>query len=152
MESNRGQNGIQLLLAAEQEAQRIVNAARAGNYLCWWLHSIMFQSADVCGIMDMYIPYMACLMLFYPRVSETLIYLLWSLFSAKLARLKQAKEEAEKEIAEFRAQMDAQFQRKVSERLEKETEGKIHHLKNEAGRISQDVVQMLLRQVTTVKN
>lgn len=37
-------------------------------------------------------------------------------------------------------------------RLEKETEGKIHHLKNEAGRISQDVVQMLLRQVTTVKN
>ncbi|KAG5523467.1 hypothetical protein RHGRI_035315 [Rhododendron griersonianum] len=110
MESNRGQNGIQLLLAAEQEAQRIVNAARA----------------------------------------------------AKLARLKQAKEEAEKEIAEFRAQMDAQFQRKVSEssgdsganvkRLEKETEGKIHHLKKEAGRISQDVVQMLLRQVTTVKN
>lgn len=35
MESNRGQNGIQLLLAAEQEAQRIVNAAKAGNYLCW---------------------------------------------------------------------------------------------------------------------
>lgn len=34
MESNRGQNGIQLLLAAEQEAQRIVNAARAGIYLC----------------------------------------------------------------------------------------------------------------------
>ncbi|KAI8529581.1 hypothetical protein RHMOL_Rhmol12G0235800 [Rhododendron molle] len=110
MESNRGQNGIQLLLAAEQEAQRIVNAARA----------------------------------------------------AKMARLKQAKEEAEKEIAEFRAQMDAQFQRKVSEssgdsganvkRLEIETEGKIHHLKKEAGRISQDVVQMILRQVTTVKN
>lgn len=52
------------------------------------------------------------LKLFNPRVSETLI---WSLFSAKMARLKQAKEEAEKEIAEFRAQMDAQFQRKVSE-------------------------------------
>lgn len=31
MEANRGQNGIQLLLAAEQEAQRIVNAARNGN-------------------------------------------------------------------------------------------------------------------------
>jgi V-type H+-transporting ATPase subunit G len=110
MESNRGQNGIQLLLAAEQEAQRIVNAAIA----------------------------------------------------AKMARLKQAKEEAEKDIAEFRAQMEAQYQRKVSEssgdsganvkRLEVETEGKIHHLKTEARRISQDVVQMLLRQVTTVKN
>ncbi|KAH7857586.1 hypothetical protein Vadar_014302 [Vaccinium darrowii] len=99
-----------MLLAAEQDAQRIVNAARA----------------------------------------------------AKMARLKQAKEEAEKDIAEFRAQMEAQYQRKVSEssgdsganvkRLEVETEGKIHHLKTEARRISQDVVQMLLRQVTTVKN
>jgi hypothetical protein len=31
MEANRGQNGIQALLAAEQEAQHIVNAAKAGN-------------------------------------------------------------------------------------------------------------------------
>jgi len=36
-------------------------------------------------------------------------------FSAKMARLKQAKEEAEKEVAEFRAQMQAEFQRKVAE-------------------------------------
>lgn len=36
-------------------------------------------------------------------------------------------------------------------RLERETEAKIHHLKNESGRISNDVVQMLLRHVTTVK-
>lgn len=35
--------------------------------------------------------------------------------SAKLARLKQAKEEAEKEIAEFRAHMKLEFQRKVAE-------------------------------------
>lgn len=35
MESSRGgQGGIQLLLAAEQEAQHIVNAARNGNLLC----------------------------------------------------------------------------------------------------------------------
>lgn len=109
MDANRGQNGIQLLLAAEQEAQHIVNAARA----------------------------------------------------AKQARLKQAKEEAEKEIAEFRAQMEAEFQRKVVQssgdsganvkRLEQETEAKIHHLKNESSRISHDVVQLLLRHVTTVK-
>lgn len=32
-----------------------------------------------------------------------------------MARLKQAKEEAEKEIAEYRAQMEREFQRKVSE-------------------------------------
>eukprot|EP00262_Sarcandra_glabra_P018289 TRINITY_DN64_c0_g1_i3.p1 TRINITY_DN64_c0_g1~~TRINITY_DN64_c0_g1_i3.p1 ORF type:complete len:111 (-),score=28.22 TRINITY_DN64_c0_g1_i3:323-655(-) len=110
MESNRGQNGIQLLLAAEQEAQHIVNAAR----------------------------------------------------NAKLARLKQAKEEAEKEIAQYRAQMEAEFQKKVAQssgdtgstlkRLEQETEAKIHRLKADALRISHDVVHMLLKHVTTVKN
>lgn len=32
-----------------------------------------------------------------------------------MARLKQAKEEAEKEIAEFRAQMEIEFQKKLAE-------------------------------------
>lgn len=32
-----------------------------------------------------------------------------------MARLKQAKEEAEKEIAGYRAQMEKEFQRKVAE-------------------------------------
>lgn len=32
MESSRGQNGIQALLSAEQEAQHIVNAARTGKF------------------------------------------------------------------------------------------------------------------------
>ncbi|CAK9169595.1 unnamed protein product [Ilex paraguariensis] len=110
MEANRAQNGIQLLLAAEQEAQHIVNTAKA----------------------------------------------------AKMARLKQAKEEAEKEITQFRAKMEAEFQRKVAEssgdsganvkRLEQETEAKIDHLKREAARISHDVVQMLLKHVTTIRN
>ncbi|KAK8563595.1 hypothetical protein V6N12_035741 [Hibiscus sabdariffa] len=110
MEANRGQGGIQQLLAAEQEAQHIVNSAR----------------------------------------------------NAKMARLKQAKEEAEKEIAEYRAQVEKEFQRKLAEssgdsganvkRLEQETDAKIQHLKNEAARISDDVVQMLLKHVTTVKN
>ncbi|BBH06001.1 vacuolar membrane ATPase 10 [Prunus dulcis] len=110
MASNRGQGGIQQLLAAEQEAQHIVNAAR----------------------------------------------------SAKMARLKQAKDEAAKEIAEYRAQMELEFQKKVAassgdsganvKRLELETEQKIKHLSTEAARISSDVVQMLLKQVTTVKN
>ncbi|KAJ1379539.1 Vacuolar [Sesbania bispinosa] len=103
MASNRSQGGIQQLLAAEQEAQRIVNAAKA----------------------------------------------------EKLARLKQAKEEAEKEVAEYRAKLELEFQKKVSDssgdsganvkRLEVETEAKIHHLKTEAARISDDVVAMLLK-------
>ncbi|GAB2286810.1 V-type proton ATPase subunit G 1 [Dionaea muscipula] len=110
MEMNRGQNGIQLLLAAEQEAQHIVNAAR----------------------------------------------------NAKLARMKQAKEEAKEEIAAFRAQMEAEFQRKLKEssgdsganvkRLEQETDEKIQQLKTQSASISPDVVQMLLKYVTAVKN
>ncbi|KAB1205635.1 V-type proton ATPase subunit G [Morella rubra] len=77
--------------------------------------------------------------------------------SSKMARLKQAKEEAEREIAEYRAQMEREFQRKLTEssgdsganvkRLDQETEVKIHHLKTEAARVSQDVVNMLLKQV-----
>uniref|UniRef100_A0A0D9W927 V-type proton ATPase subunit G n=2 Tax=Leersia perrieri TaxID=77586 RepID=A0A0D9W927_9ORYZ len=110
MDANRRQSGIQQLLAAEQEAQQIVNAARA----------------------------------------------------AKSARLRQAKEEAEREIAEYRAQMEAEFQRKVAEssgdsganvkRLEQETAEKIAQLKQQAASISPEVIQMLLRYVTTVKN
>uniref|UniRef100_A0A0E0K421 V-type proton ATPase subunit G n=1 Tax=Oryza punctata TaxID=4537 RepID=A0A0E0K421_ORYPU len=107
MDANRRQGGIQQLLAAEQEAQQIVNAAR----------------------------------------------------SAKSARLRQAKEEAEREIAEYRAQMEAEFQRKVAEstgdsganvkRLEQETDTKIAQLKEQAANVSPEVIQMLLRHVTT---
>ncbi|XP_078153296.1 V-type proton ATPase subunit G1-like [Carex rostrata] len=110
MDSSRRQSGIQQLLAAEQEAQQIVNAAR----------------------------------------------------TAKQARLRQAKEEAEREIAAYRAQMEAEFQKKVAEssgdsganvkRLEKETDEKIAKLKQQASDINQDVVSMLLRHVTSVKN
>ncbi|KAI3866992.1 hypothetical protein MKX03_022035 [Papaver bracteatum] len=110
MESSRQGGGIQQLLAAEQEAQHIVNEAR----------------------------------------------------NLKTARLKQAKEEAEREIAQYRAQVEADFQRKLEEtsgdsganvkRLELETEAKIGNLTRESERISSDVVQMLLRHVTSVKN
>ncbi|KAJ3682135.1 hypothetical protein LUZ60_014708 [Juncus effusus] len=82
--------------------------------------------------------------------------------NAKMARLKQAKEEAEKEIADFRAQMEAEFQKKVAassgdsganvKRLEQETGEKIAALKHQAAAISPDVVHMLLRHVTSVKN
>ncbi|XP_038987672.1 V-type proton ATPase subunit G 1-like [Phoenix dactylifera] len=110
MGSSMRQGGIQQLLAAEQEAQHIVNAAR----------------------------------------------------NEKMARLKRAKEEAEKEVAEYRAHMEAQFQRKVVEssgdsganvkRLEEETDVKIEYLKSQAASVSLDVVNMLLKHVTTVKN
>ncbi|KAH7288213.1 hypothetical protein KP509_31G017300 [Ceratopteris richardii] len=106
----KGQGGIQMLLAAEQEAQQIIAAARA----------------------------------------------------AKSARLKQAKEEAEKEVAEYRAQREAEFKKKLSEssgdsgsrvqRLEVETQEKIENLKEEASKVSPEVVELLLKYVTSVKN
>ncbi|XP_078428628.1 V-type proton ATPase subunit G1-like [Wolffia australiana] len=109
MDSSRRQGGIQQLLAAEQEAQHIVNAAR----------------------------------------------------NAKLARLKQAKDEAEKDIAEYRAQVEAEFQKKVLEssgdsgsnvkRLAVETDAKIQQLQEQAATISHDVVQMLIHNVTAIK-
>lgn len=37
------------------------------------------------------------------------------ILSAKLTRLKQAKEEAEKEVAEFRGKVELDFQRKLAE-------------------------------------
>ncbi|CAL5387929.1 unnamed protein product [Camellia sinensis] len=125
MNTNRSKGGIQRLLAAEQEAQQIVNAARSD------LAHLSFSSFGI-------IPY-----------------------GEKMARLKQAKEEVEKEVAEYRSQMELEFQRKVTEssgdssanvkRLKQETDGKIHHLKTEAGKISRDVSHMLLNHVTTVK-
>lgn len=41
MASNRGQGGIQQLLAAEQEAQRIVNAAKNGIYSFQYKSSLL---------------------------------------------------------------------------------------------------------------
>lgn len=73
---------------------------------------------------------------FIARLTDTMIYTHIGFCLAKMARLKQAKEEAAKEIVEFHAQMEVEFQRKVAE----------------AARISHDVVQMLLRHVTSVKN
>lgn len=40
----------------------------------------------------------------------------------------------------------------IAKRLEQETEAKIHHIKTQAARISDDVVLLLLKHVTAVKN
>lgn len=50
MAANRGQNGIQQLLAAEQEAQHIVNAARNGNCTFYCFYSELFSYTLVVDI------------------------------------------------------------------------------------------------------
>ncbi|XP_019058058.1 PREDICTED: V-type proton ATPase subunit G3 [Tarenaya hassleriana] len=105
MDSFRGQGGIQMLLTAEQEAGRIVSAAR----------------------------------------------------NAKQARLKQAKDEAEKEVEQYRFRLEEEYQNQVSEtnqsatakKLEEETQAKIQNLKNSGSKVSKDVVNMLIHYVTT---
>eukprot|EP00850_Spirogloea_muscicola_P004320 SM000018S03685 [mRNA] locus=s18:758585:760525:- [translate_table: standard] len=81
--------------------------------------------------------------------------------AAKTARLRQAKEEAEKEVAAYRAQREEEFKKKQSEtsgdagsteeRLGRETATKIKTLQDEAGSVTHEVVTMLLKFVTTVK-
>ncbi|XP_057793608.1 V-type proton ATPase subunit G-like [Salvia miltiorrhiza] len=80
----------------------------------------------------------------------------------KLARLRHAKEEADREVACYRAQMEADYQKSLSEsfgssdsvvkRLESETEAKIKSLKETAGKVSPEVVKMLLKHIVIVKS
>ncbi|KAI3864216.1 hypothetical protein MKW92_044204 [Papaver armeniacum] len=78
----------------------------------------------------------------------------------KNSRLKQAREEADREIAQYRASLEAEYQNRCLsgnsgmnvKRLEEETVEKIKSLKDMSSKVSKDVVAMLMRQVTTVKN
>ncbi|KAI4387943.1 hypothetical protein MLD38_000326 [Melastoma candidum] len=79
----------------------------------------------------------------------------------KMARLKQAKEEAAREVESYRSQLEAEYQRNISEssgssglnvkRLEEETEAKINNLKESSSAVSKDITNMLIKHVTTVK-
>ncbi|XP_038684532.1 V-type proton ATPase subunit G1-like [Tripterygium wilfordii] len=109
MDSLRGQGGIQMLLTAEQEAQRVVTDAR----------------------------------------------------NLKMARLKQAKDEAERDLALYRSNSEHEFQKKISEasgssgstvkRLEEDTDVKIKNLKDSTSWVSAEAVNTLIKYVVTVK-
>ncbi|KAL3574210.1 hypothetical protein D5086_024823 [Populus alba] len=73
----------------------------------------------------------------------------------KTMRLRQAKEEAEKEAALYRSNMESEHRKKVdetsgnsgftAERLGEETEEKIQNLKKSASEVQSDVVDMLIK-------
>ncbi|CAA0809885.1 V-type proton ATPase subunit G2 [Striga hermonthica] len=79
-----------------------------------------------------------------------------------MTRLKQAKEEADKEAANFRAHMEAEYKKSISEssgssgstvkRLEAETDAKIESLKATSSKVSPEVVHMLCKFIISVKN
>ncbi|KAI9077878.1 hypothetical protein K1719_040139 [Acacia pycnantha] len=76
-------------------------------------------------------------------------------------RLKQAKEEAEREAALYKSHMESEYQKTLSEtsgnsgsnvkRLEEETQDKINNLKASAPNVSAEIVDMLLNHVTSIK-
>mmetsp|Transcript_31828 Transcript_31828/g.38501 ORF Transcript_31828/g.38501 Transcript_31828/m.38501 type:complete len:151 (+) Transcript_31828:130-582(+) len=106
--SSSPHDGIQKLLAAEQEAQRIVTAAR----------------------------------------------------EAKTQRLRQAKEEATREIKAFKTQLEEQFQQRLNaqtghsganfERLAAETATKIEEIKHQTAAKGPEVARMLTQMVLKV--
>ncbi|KAJ8557180.1 hypothetical protein K7X08_002805 [Anisodus acutangulus] len=81
--------------------------------------------------------------------------------NVKMTRLRQAKEEAEMEVTNYRFHLEAEYKQKLSEtsgssdstekRLEVETEQKIQHLKKAGSKVSPDVIAMLMKYITTIK-
>ncbi|XP_009782861.1 V-type proton ATPase subunit G-like [Nicotiana sylvestris] len=81
--------------------------------------------------------------------------------NVKMTRLRQAKEEAEMEVANYRSHLEAEYKMTLSEtsgssdstekRLEIETEEKIQRLKKAASEVSPDVIAMLMKHITTIK-
>uniref|UniRef100_A0A061S938 V-type proton ATPase subunit G n=1 Tax=Tetraselmis sp. GSL018 TaxID=582737 RepID=A0A061S938_9CHLO len=104
-----GQDGIQKLMAAEQEAQRIVNEAR----------------------------------------------------KQKSERLKAAKSEAEHEISSFRADCEAEFQKKIAQggdsssaqygQMVQDTDKEIQNIKAESDKLMPKVTDVLVSAVMDVK-
>ncbi|KAG8378466.1 hypothetical protein BUALT_Bualt08G0140100 [Buddleja alternifolia] len=82
--------------------------------------------------------------------------------NTKMARLRQAKEEAEREVTNYKSHLEDEYQKSISEssgsadstvkRLEVETEAKIKSLKQTTSKVSPKVVKMLVKNTTTVRN
>ncbi|CAK9137124.1 unnamed protein product [Ilex paraguariensis] len=80
--------------------------------------------------------------------------------NSKMTRLRQAKEEAEREVTLHRSHLESEYRRNISEtsgssdstvkRLDAETEIKIQNLKETASKVSPEIVGMLIKCVTTV--
>ncbi|XP_061943547.1 V-type proton ATPase subunit G3 [Populus nigra] len=76
----------------------------------------------------------------------------------KTTRLRQAKEEAEKDAGHYRSNLESEYQKRTSgnsgftaERLEEETDVKIQNLKKSAFKVQSDTVDMLIKYTTAAK-
>ena len=96
-------DGIQKLLAAEQEAQRIVAEARKGVLLLGEVHAA--AKGRLCQPSPALIITRSWRGLLAPPL----------LNAGKADRLRQAKIEADKEIAAYKAEREGAYQKKVAE-------------------------------------
>ncbi|XP_011003989.1 PREDICTED: V-type proton ATPase subunit G3 [Populus euphratica] len=79
----------------------------------------------------------------------------------RTTRLRQAKEEAEKDAGHYRSNMESEYQKRVgetsgnsgftAERLAEETDVKIRNLKKSASKVQSDIVDMLIKYTTAAK-
>ena len=152
MEVPAGHDGIQQLLLAEQEAQAIIAKARKGkhkktdnySYLAtrlifewskyYWCSPELANSPSACF-----------------RIT---------LVVAKAERLKQAKEEAEREVAAYKIEREAEFKRKMADdstsseehltKLNADSEQAVVAIKASIASEKEQVIQMLIKQVTKI--
>ncbi|KAJ6836918.1 V-type proton ATPase subunit G-like [Iris pallida] len=78
-----------------------------------------------------------------------------------MARLKQAKDEAEMEAVAYRDSLEEKYRRKISDssgssgsnvkRLDEETEIKVQKLKDATKSVRPEVVSLLMKHITTVR-
>ncbi|KAL3565543.1 hypothetical protein D5086_033589 [Populus alba] len=79
----------------------------------------------------------------------------------KTTRLRQAKEEAEKDAGHYRSNLESEYQKRVgetsgnsgftAEQLGEETDVKIRNLKKSASKVQSDIVDMLIKYTTAAK-
>jgi V-type H+-transporting ATPase subunit G len=82
-------------------------------------------------------------------------------FAAKTERLKQAKDEAEKEILSYKAEKEAEFQRKMSDdtsishdnalKMAQQADTEVSQVRDSVGQKRQNVLDLLIKHVRSVK-
>lgn len=103
MDPFKGQGGIQMLLTAEQEAQHIISNARNCKTSTLSYNVVIKVLEKLSTNLSLF------------NLNEWMNVVLNC--SVRTQRLKQAKEEAEKEAAQYRSHMEDEYQNSISEVL-----------------------------------
>ena len=147
--------GIQKLLTAEHDATEVVKAAKDGRLRAFYEH---LCPRPILKLQERH-PQDKFSFTLHPALTKLASAPVLA-FPEKVARLKQAKAEAEVEVAAYKQMREAQFQIFSQERmgdtgthskeLAKQTEAELSGIVGEVQRNKKTVIDMLLKSVTTV--